>query len=316
MKAGSVLVMMCVLAGQEIHQAPDAPVPITEQVKRSPLTPSQKDQVSKALEGHEYKTAETILVQAINSHPKSADLLIFAAHLFLLDKNPMNAAIALKKAEKIRPLAPDDHFQLAMAYIGMGKGEWARPELNRLADAAPNNPLYPYWLARIDYDQHKYGDAVRRLRSVTKANPGFIRAWDNLGLSLEGAGQIDESISSYRQAVRLNREQVSRSPWPPLNLGALLTRMGQVKEAEDLIREALTYNEQLAEAHHRLGVNLRKQGQDQPAIVELRRAIELDPSAPEPLYTLGQIYRDRGDSAAAAEAFERFKALKSSKRGT
>jgi tetratricopeptide (TPR) repeat protein len=198
-----------------------------------------------------------------------------------------------------------------MAFLGIGRGSWARSELEKLPRRAP----YEYWLARIDYDEHKYQQAIGRLRAVTAADPASMRAWDNLGLSLEGAGEIDGAVASYREAIRLDREQNLHSPWPPLNLATLLTKMGELKEAEELIREALRYESGLAEAHYRLGVNLRKQGRMEPAIAELRLAIELNPAAAEPLYALGQTLHEQGDEAAATEFFSRFKELKKKQRG-
>lgn len=308
-------VFLLLLAASAPAQEPERPTPILEQVEQSPLPAASKQQVRSAIEGKDYKTAETILVRAIEENPKAPELLTLAARVFVMDKNPANAAIAFKKAERLRPLSPADRFLLAMAYIGMGRSTWARPELRKLAEVDPANPVYPYWLARLDYDDHQYGEAVRRLRAVTASNPGFLKAWDNLGLSLEGTGELKDAVASYREAVRLNARQKNPSPWPPLNLGTLLTRMGELKEAEALLREAVGYDARLAEAHYRLGVNLHKQAQDEAAVAQLRQAVELDPSAPEPLYTLGQLYRERGDAVAAAEAFDRFKAVKKARRG-
>jgi len=77
-----------------------------------------------------------------------------------------------------------------MAYTAMGKRDWARQELDRLAAAEPGKTL-PYWLARLDYDEKHFESAVRRLRRVTSVNSAFMKAWDNLGLSLEGMGELD-----------------------------------------------------------------------------------------------------------------------------
>jgi tetratricopeptide (TPR) repeat protein len=203
-----------------------------------------------------------------------------------------------------------------MAFIGIGKPAWARPELERLAAAVPDNPVYPYWLARVDYDEHKYDASIARLRAVTKAVPQFARAWDNLGLSLEATGKLDEAVAVYRQAVELNREQKTHSPWPPLNLATLLTKMGDVAGAEPLLREAILYEPGLGEAHYRLGVNLKKQNRGRDAVSELKKATELDPNATEPLYALGQLYREQGDEAAATQAFEKFRELKKKQRGS
>jgi tetratricopeptide (TPR) repeat protein len=300
-----------VLAVAASYAQPQELPPIPEALKQAPLSSEGREELARALEAKDYRTAETILVSAIDAEPKSPGLLILAARVFFLDKNPANSAIALKKAEKLRPLAEPERFLLAMAYLGIGRGSWARLELEKL----PKRPPYEYWLARIDYDEHKYQQAIGRLRAVTAADPASMRAWDNLGLSLEGAGEIDGAVASYREAIRLDREQNLHSPWPPLNLATLLTKTGELKEAEELIREALRYESGLAEAHYRLGVNLRKQGRTEPAIAELRLAIELNPAAAEPLYALGQTLHEQGDEAAATEFFSRFKELKKKQRG-
>ena len=290
--------------------------PIAEQLDRVHLDADSKQAVQRALDNHDYTAAESLLVKATEADSKSPELLILAARVFLLDHNPMNAAIAFKKAEKLQPLAPPDRFSLAMAYLGIGKGAWARPELDRLAAQDAKNPLYQYWLARIDYDEHKYDDSVGRLRAVTLKVPEFPRGWDNLGLSLEATGKLADAVAAYREASRLNRAQKPCSPWPPLNLGSLLTKMGELKEAEQVLREAVGYDPKLGEARYRLGLNLHKQGRESDAIAELRLSSELDPNATEPLYTLGQIYRQQGDSEAADKAFERFRELKKKQRGT
>jgi tetratricopeptide (TPR) repeat protein len=305
--------LLCAAGGLAGQSAPET---IADRLNQAPLPAEQKAQVRKALETRDYHGAETILVRAIDANPKSADLLVLAARVFFVDNNPASAAIALKKAEKIRPLNQDERLTLSMAYIGIGKGAWARPELDRLAAADPQNTLYPYWLARIDFDEHMYDAAIERLQVVTKSNPGFVRGWDNLGLSLEGVGKLEQAVATYKEAVRLNRDQSPHSPWPQLNLGSLLTKMGDLKPAEEVLREAVGYDPKLGEAHYRLGANLHKQGREDDAVTELRRAADLDPSATEPLYVLGQIYRSQGNAAAADQVFERFKELKKKRRGS
>src|SRR5207253_2081618 len=76
-------------------------------------------------------------------------------------------------------------FTLAMAYVVLGRPDWARPELAALSAADPGNPLYPYWLARLDYDQEHYAEAVAGFRRALALDPAYARAHDNLGLSYE-----------------------------------------------------------------------------------------------------------------------------------
>lgn len=303
--------------------AQQPPAPETEQaaailrrIGGTPLAEEQQQQLRRALEGHDYKSAEEILVKAHDANPRSVELLTLAGTIFLLGKDPVNSAIALKKADKIRPLVPSDRFTMAMAFVGMGKEKWARAELEWLNTAEPTNSLYSYWLARLDYDERNYDAAVEKLRGVTAAEPGFMRAWDNLGLSLEGAGHLDQALASYQVAVRLNRAQNVPSAWPPLNMGTLLTKMGRLPDAEECLREAIRYDTKSAKAHYRLGLNLHQQNRDKEAIAELRQASELDSADPEPLYSLGRIYESQGDTKAAADVFRRFELLKKKQRGS
>ena len=303
-----------ILAQQEIPVGGGETGAIYEKLRQSPLSDEQKQQVQQAIQACDYKTAEVILVRAIDANQKSAELLTLSAGVFLLDKNPMNTAIALKKAERIQPLGATDRFSLAMAYTAMGKRDWARPELERLAAADPGNTLYPYWLARLDYDDQQFESAVWRLRRVTSVNPAFIKAWDNLGVSLEGMGELDQAVASYREAVRQNRDARVPSPWPPLNLGTLLMKAGDLKGAEECLLEAVRFDAKLAKAYYQLGMNLHKQKRDPEAIPKLRHAAELDPSDPEAFYTLGRIYEGQGESTASADAFRQFELLKKKQR--
>lgn len=316
LRIASLLSVAAIAWSQEPAPTAEQGKPIVEELSRAPIPASVKDHIRRALVARDYATAEKLLVQEISADPKSADLLTFAAKVFLLDKNPANAAIALKKAEKLRPLAESERFELVMAYLGLKRSSWARPELDRLARDAPKNPLYQYWLARMDYDERNYAAAVARLRAVTSEDASFLRAWDNLGLSLEAMGLLEEAVASYREAARLNRDQQACSPWPPLNLGSLLTKTEHLKEAEAALREAVRCDGDLGEARYRLGVNLHKQGRDADAIVELRAAARLDSTATEPLYALGQIYRSQGNAKAAEEVLDRFRELKAKKRGS
>ena len=195
--------------------------------------------LDRALAARDWPHAERLLVAAIERQPRSTALLKTLASVFLMDRRPLNAAIALKKAEAIEPLDPQARFQLVLAYVAMARGEWARPELERLAAAQPASALYPYWLGRLDYDAGQYASAIRRFEAAIALDATFVRAFDNLGLCHEALNQPEEAIVRYREAIRLNRLGAEPSPWPLLNLGILLRTRGAADEAEALFREAL-----------------------------------------------------------------------------
>ena len=63
--------------------------------------------------------------------------------MFFLRGRPLNAAVALKKAEAIGPLDERSRFTLVMAYVALGRRDWARPELAKLVEAAPRTLSTP-----------------------------------------------------------------------------------------------------------------------------------------------------------------------------
>lgn len=267
-------------------------------------------ELDRALAARDYARAERLLADAIAREPKSRQLLTQIANVFMMDRKPLNAAIALKKAEALGPLDNHLRLQLALAYIAMRRGDWARPELERLALAEPANVTYSYWLARLDYDGGQYASAIRRLQDVVAQEPGFARAHDNLGLCYEALNQPDEAIPHYREAVRLNRlDGKGRSGWPALNLGILLRGRGELEEAEKLFREALTYDQRFAPGYYQLGALLEQRGRTDEAVKALRQATSADAAYAEPYYALSRIYRRQGQTAKADAAMTTFQRL-------
>ncbi len=278
------------------------------------ITGARRPELEEALNRRDYKKAEAILLEEVERDPKSiraARLLVIAAGIFFLDGQYMNSAIAWKKAEAIAPLDDRSRFTLAMAYVELNHRDWARPELAKLAAAQPENPLYLYWLARLDYDAQDYATAIARLQRVIELNPAMMRAYDTLGLCYDYLGRFDEAIKSYNQAIELNRLQSKPSPWPHVDLAISLMAVNQPTEAERNLRRALEYDAHLPQAHYQLGRVFEMQGDYQTAVQSLKQAIVIDPTYPEPHYLLGRLYHRLGDARLSKVEIERFQELKS-----
>lgn len=300
-------------AAQPPPPGPPETMSTLEQAIRATPPPggvAPQSELDRALATRDYERAARLLADAIERQPKSRELLLQIASVFMMDRKPLNAAIALKKAEVLGPLDNHARLQLALAYIAMKRGDWARPELERLALSEPANVTYSYWLARLDYDASQYAVAIRRLQDVIARAPAFTRAHDNLGLCYEALNQADEAIPHYREAVRLNRIDAAPTGWPALNLGILLRTRGKLEEAETLFREALTYDRHFAPGYYQLGALLEERGDMKEAVKTLRQATSSDATYPEPHYALSRIYRRQGQVAEADEALSTFKRLR------
>lgn len=294
--------------GQVPAETPTSPPPPA--ASTLPLDPQKRDALERAIKARDYESAEKLLVAEIDQKPKSPELLRFLASVFFLDAKYLNTAVALKKAEAIEPLDNPSRFTLALAYIILNHRDWARPELEQLARSDPQTALYPYWLGRIDYDMMQFAAAVSNFTRALQLDPEYMKAYDNLGLCYEALGKYDEAIKTYQEAIRRNNLRASPSPWPPLNLGALLIKLQRLDEAEPLLRESLRYDPLFPQAHYQLGLLLEKQKKDGAAVEELRQAATLKPDYADPHYVLGRIYQRQGDTKNAEAAWATFQKLK------
>ena len=283
-------------------------------IQTLPISPERRASLQQALQVKDYPRAEALLVTEIEANPKSAELLTILGGVLFLDGQHLNSAIAMKKAEALAPLDHHNRFTLAMAYVVLGRRDWAKPELEKLQERQPRNPLYLYWLARLDYDAQLFKKGITKFEEVLRLDPKFTNAYDNLALCYEGLGQHDEAIRTYQRAIDLNRASQKPSPWPALNLGSLLSRIGKLEEAERALRESIDCDSTLSQARYQLGVVLEKMERIAEAIKELSQAAVLDPTYPEPHYALGRIYRRTGEVSKAEGALHIFQRLKKEKR--
>jgi tetratricopeptide (TPR) repeat protein len=278
-----------------------------------PLDEDGRRRLAEALKAGAYYRAQAVLLEAYGRAPGSPALLRLLGGVLFVTGAYLDSAIALKKAEVLEPLDARSRFTLAMAYVVLRQRKWARPELEALAAADPRNPLYPYWLARLEYDEEHYAAAVDGFRQALALDPGYLKAHDNLGLALDALGRYDEAVQSGEEALRLNRARGSHSPWPALNLGLVLARLGRLDEAETLFRESAREDPRFAQAPYQLGVILEKKGKEAEAVAALGEAARLDPRYAEPHWVLARLHRRAGENEKADRALERFQALKNAK---
>jgi tetratricopeptide (TPR) repeat protein len=293
-------------------QEPLAPQMDVSALRLSVAT-ARRAEIEAAIRASNWGLAERLIIEEIDQQPQSPQLLALVARIFFLDGKPLNTTIALKKAEAIAPLDDDLRFTLALAYIRLGRGEWARTELERLVRSNPNRAEYRYWIGRLDYDGGRYAAAIARFNETLARDPHFMRAYDNLGLCYEALDDVDQAIDHYRAAIRLNRQQSTKSPWPPTNLAILLRQRGELEEAGSLLREALRYDANFANGHYELGVLLNQQGEFDAAVAELNKSATIDARYPEPHYMLARIYRRRGQTGRADEALATFLRLRAAR---
>jgi tetratricopeptide (TPR) repeat protein len=291
----------------------EQPDDLLTRIRASHLPEEQRNLLAASFSAKNYARIEEILdrqAEAAGAASLAAELHALAGNAAFLNGRMDRAILAFRQADSQVPLAESDRFMLAMALVNLGDTKAAREQLGHLNNSHPDRPLYLYWLGRVDYFERLYPEAVEKLKRVILLDPTSARAYDNLGLAYDMLGQSDEAREALLKAVDLNRKLPSPSAWPPHNLGYLLLRLREPKEAENALRESLKYDPRFATAHYHLGRALEAEDRDNQAIDEYRAAISLDPALIEPLYSLGLVYRRHNRLAEAEAAFAAYKKRK------
>jgi Flp pilus assembly protein TadD len=132
-------------------------------------------------------------------------------------------------------------------------------------------------------------------RVVTHGGIGSSLAHDNLGVALFKQGHVDEACTHYREALRLDPNQVGAHN----NLGIALFMQGHVDEACTHYREALRLDPNNVEAHMALDLALLKQGRIAECVPHYTEASRANPDRTDVRKNLGQALSRQGRLAEA-----------------
>ena len=128
------------------------------------------------------------------------------------------------------------------------------------------------------------------------------RVWNELGLLCADAGMNERAVTAFAHATRSDPGYARA--WN--NLGNALRTAGRGAEAGlRAVERAVAADSGYALAWSNLGALKRDTGDDHAAEIALRRALTLDPNQRGAMVTLAGLLRERSDLPAAAELFAR-----------
>jgi tetratricopeptide (TPR) repeat protein len=142
---------------------------------------------------------------------------------------------------------------------------------------------------------------------------------NGLGIALSSEGRLDEALSQYRQAIKLqsslfdaytalsrdktdeassrHRQALQIAPHYAasyVNMGIILKSQGKSEDALDCFRKALQIQPDNAQAHFNLGIVLQEQGKLKEAAAHFSRTFAANPSDAEFHYKLGVSLQSQG----------------------
>ncbi len=198
--------------------------------------------------------------------------------------------------------APLDELPLSLTVAvserlqDLGGAEDAIRLLKHVDRAHPGDFGVNFRLGFALISQQNPGEAVGYYRAALAVRPVPV-VWNNLGYALKAAGELDEAISSYEQALRLDPKYAPAH----MNLGVAFKAMGRLDQAIDCYRRAVEADPAFAQAQNNLANALKARGDLAGAVEHFEQAARLAPTLAEPHYNLGLLFteQERDDEAIA-----------------
>lgn len=202
-----------------------------------------------------------------------------------------------------------DHFQyLALfapiAFLSAGSATlFKRPPFQKLHPGVPHIIVGALVVALgvSTFSQaEKYESPEKLWRATLKTNPSAWLAHNNLGTILFKQGQLKEAREHFEEALRLHPEAVEAL----VSLGYCHARDGDLDLAVDLYKRALKIKPSDTLCLTNLGAALLRQGRNEEAIGPFRRALQLHPTSANIHHNLAAAYARAGDLLQAARGYD------------
>ncbi|MGO9526022.1 MAG: tetratricopeptide repeat protein, partial [Verrucomicrobiia bacterium] len=123
---------------------------------------------------------------------------------------------------------------------------------------------------------------------------------NDLGMQLQGSGQMQEAIRCYEQALRLDPDLADAH----INLGTALMQTGRIQEAIGHYEQALRIKPDFSKGHNALGIALARLGRLPEAISHYEQAVRIDPAHFEAHNNLGVALAQTGNFEEAIAHYE------------
>jgi tetratricopeptide (TPR) repeat protein len=262
---------------------------------------------------NKFGQVEPILRDYLHEYPQSwraqyqLGYVLFQTHKF----GPSIEALA--SSLQLNLNNAEAHKILGLNLVILGKYDQALLELEEAARLKPDSAEIRYHLGRIYYTRNVFPLAKREFEAAINLDPDYMKAFDNLGLTMEAMGDDGSALDSYNKAIELNERQGLHSPWPYINLASFYNHKNDPRRALDSARRGLEQDHEADQAFVQIAKAYRNLGQWGRAVEALQKAIEIDPGHAETYYILSQVYRKLGRLKESQQAMDDYQKLQSSK---
>ena len=230
---------------------------------------------------------------------------------------------------KANPKHPDANHNMGVLAVGVGRVQEALPFFKTALEANPN--IAQFWLTYVDalikLDRIVEAKSVfGQAKSAGMKGDKFDKLWKRLGLSdtknsnaqdpphEQLQGLINLHTKGHYQEVLTQAAQL-RAEFPnSINLynilGAANKRLGNLEEAVEAYKKALSIKPDFAEAYYNMGIALTDQGKLERAIEAYQKALSIKPDYADAYNNMGNALKDQGKLKEAIDAYNKALSIK------
>ena len=145
----------------------------------------------------------------------------------------------------------------------------------------------------------RYAQAVQKLEQAAQLLPKDARAWNHLGLACHAAGQTDEAVKAYQQALALDRNLAATH----YNLGCLYLEQNNTAAALAELTSYTGLQPNAPDGWAKLGTAQLRARQLDAAEKSFRQTIKINGRSAEAWYGLGLVQTQRRRFPEASQQF-------------
>ncbi len=279
--------------------------------------PSASDKMSEAkglIDARQLDGAEKIIVAEMMTAPRDADWITLLAQVRLGQNRTQEALQLLQNADQLAGITAPRAMLISLAESQAGHMDLAEPPLRTAIRLDPFNASAHYFLGRLLYTDNRFDESIEETNKAIALAPGFVRAYENLGLCYEGKHNPEEAEKWYLKAIDLEAGSENKTEWPMVDLATLMIHENRYAEAKPYLTQALNINPHNIQSLLQMGILLERTGDLKGALDQFRAAIQSDAGGEQPgrasaYYQAARVCKKLGYTDEATQDFNKFNEL-------
>jgi tetratricopeptide (TPR) repeat protein/tRNA A-37 threonylcarbamoyl transferase component Bud32 len=211
-----------------------------------------------------------------------------------------NAIAEQKTAIQLREKFPGAYISLGVALALNGQLDDAIAAYEQAIQFGTDEPRAYLNYGKALHDKRRLGDAIKAFETAVELKKDFSDAYIELGGTLVDDGQFDAAMTAFNNSIRINNEGAAHN-----GLGNALQGKNRLDDAIVEHKKAIQIDGKAPEFHNCLGIAYAKNKQLDDAIQEFRRAIELKPDLIGGYKNLARALKLKGDPDGAIDVFKK-----------